>query len=90
MGLPTSAPYPPPPTLISQGRVSESLVNQLLSESPLCLFTAATVTGSGVGGADRKQKKRSKRKKVKPQKQLVAAAQLKILIKVWRATVSSR
>lgn len=37
---------------ISPGEVSESLVNQPLSESPLCLFTVTTVTGSGVGGAD--------------------------------------
>lgn len=43
---------------ISPGKVSESLVNQLLSESPLCLFTAATVTGSGAGGADKKSKEK--------------------------------
>lgn len=35
------------------GEVSESLVSQPLSESLLCLFTAATVTGSWVGGVDK-------------------------------------
>lgn len=53
------APFP-------QGRLSESLVNQPLSEFPLCYFTATTVTGSGEGGAAKKKKKDSKEtKKVK-------------------------
>lgn len=47
------APFPP-------GEVSELLVNQPLSESLLCLLTA-TVTGSGVGGSDRKVTKKVKR-----------------------------
>lgn len=47
---------------ISPGEVSESLVNQPLSGSPLCLFTATTVTGSGVGGADKKATKKGEKR----------------------------
>lgn len=31
----------------------------------MCLFTAVTVRGSGVGGADKKKRKKAKQKKVK-------------------------
>lgn len=48
---------------ISPGEVSESLVNQPLSESPLCLFTATTVTVQEVGRCC--VGKKSKEKKVK-------------------------
>lgn len=49
-------PFPP-------GRFQTHLSVWPLSESPLCLFTAVTVTGNGVGGAHKKEK--SKAKKVK-------------------------
>lgn len=82
------APFP-------QGRLSESLVNQPLSEFPLCYFTATTVTGSGEGGAAKKKKKKKRQQRDKKgerrsqrEEQLVAAAQLKLLIRVWRATRS--
>lgn len=52
------APFP-------QGRLSESLVNQPLSEFPLCYFTATTVTGSGEGGAAKKKKKKKDSKETK-------------------------
>lgn len=54
------APFP-------QGRFSESLVNQPLSEFPLCYFTVTTVTGSGEGGAAKKKKEKGSKetKKVK-------------------------
>lgn len=49
-----------------RGRFQTHLSVWPLSESPLCLFTAVTVTGSGVGGADnKKKKKKEKQKKVK-------------------------
>lgn len=47
-------PFPP-------GRFQTRLSVWPLSESPLCLFTAVTVTGSGVGGAHKKRKKQSKK-----------------------------
>lgn len=45
------------------GRFQTHLSVWPLSESPLCLFTAVTVTGSGVGGAGEKKKKRKKGEK---------------------------
>ena len=81
------APFP-------QGRFSESLVNQPLSEFPLCYFTVTTVTGSGEGGAAKKKKRKRQQRDKKGERrsqieeQLVAAAQLKLLIRVWKATRS--
>lgn len=51
----TNGPASPPR---GAGEVSESLVSQPLSESLLCLFTAATVTGSWVGGVDKRAQKK--------------------------------
>lgn len=45
-----------------------------LSESPLCLFTAVTVRGSGVGGAGEKKKKKEKKQSRKKVKREAAAA----------------
>lgn len=49
-----------------------------LSESPLCLFTAVTVRGSGVGGAgEKKKRKKSKAEKGEKEKpQLLESARL--------------
>lgn len=45
------------------GRLQTHLSVWPLSESPLCLFTAVTVTGSGVGGAGEKKRKEKKVKR---------------------------
>lgn len=53
------------PVPFPRGRFETHPSVWLLSESALCLFTAVTVTGSGVGGADNKKKEKSEAKKVK-------------------------